>query len=61
MSHAARGILFDSFLSAIATAVNATAVNAAAVVAAESGLLSMGDLPARGLGAKRGRRAPAST
>lgn len=48
---------FDSFLSTIAAAVNA----AAAVVAAESGLLSMGDLPARGLGAKGGRRAPAST
>ncbi|MER6973714.1 hypothetical protein ABT304_21810 [Nocardioides sp. NPDC000445] len=48
---------FDSFLSTIAAAVNA----AAAVVAAEPGLLSMGDLPARGLGAKGGRRAPAST
>jgi 4-hydroxy-tetrahydrodipicolinate reductase len=39
---------FDSFLSTIAAAVNA----AAAVVAAEPGLLSMGDLPARGLAAK---------
>jgi 2,4-diaminopentanoate dehydrogenase len=44
---------FDSFQSTIAAAVNASA----AVVAAEPGLLSMCDLPARGLAAKGERRA----
>lgn len=43
---------FDSFLSTVAAAVN----TAAAVVAAEPGLLSMGDLAARGLAAKGERR-----
>ncbi|MGY5628796.1 dihydrodipicolinate reductase [Streptomyces sp. UC1A3] len=44
---------FDSFLSTIATAVNA----AAAVVEARPGLLSMGDLPARSVAAEGEQRA----